>query len=129
MTHWATAYIGEPYVPQANDCWAFCRRVWAERFGLEVPAVALEVNNLRSITRAISRHPERLLWAPVEYPREGDAVLMAHNRYPCHVGLWVDADGGGVLHCVERSGVVFSNPQALERAGWARLQFYRRVPA
>ena len=127
MQHWAAQYIGEPYVPQENDCWAFCRRVWHTHFGLDVPVVAVNGTNLRAITRAFSYHPERDLWQPVESPIEGDAVLMAHSRFPSHVGIWVDADGGGVLHCQDPLGVIFSRRDALARAGWARLQFYRRV--
>ena len=128
MNHWASDYIGLPYVPQQRDCWAFCRTVWSERFGLDVPVVEVNGYTLRSITRAFSHHPERALWNAVEYPREGDAVLLAHTRFPSHVGIWLDADGGGVLHCQDPLGVIFSRRDALERAGWARLQFYRRQP-
>ena len=101
--------------------------MWAEQFALAVPAVEVSGTNLRAITRAFSYHAERALWQPVEQPAEGDAVLLAHNKYPSHVGIWVEVDGGGVLHCQAPMGVVFSRRDALARAGWARLQFYRRV--
>ena len=127
MTHWAEQYIGEPYEPQANDCWAFCRRVWHVHFGFDVPVVTVAGTNLRAITRAFSYHEERDQWQPVDVPAEGDAVLLAHSKYPSHVGIWIDADGGGVLHCQDPMGVVFSSRAALQRAGWARLQFYRRI--
>ena len=126
-THWASDYIGQPYVRGEADCWAFCRRVWAERFGLEVPAVEVNGSNLRAITRAISHHPERLLWNPVEIPAEGDAVLMAHNRFPSHVGIWIEADGGGVLHCADPQGVIFTTRAQLAAAGWQALRYYRRA--
>lgn len=125
--HWASDYIGDPYDAQTHDCWAFCRRVWAEQFNLAVPVVSVSAHSLRAITRAFSRHAERDLWTPVDTPQEGDAVLLAHSRYPSHIGIWVDADGGGVLHCQHPMGVVFSRRDALARAGWARLQFYRRT--
>lgn len=127
MTHWASTYIGAPWVAGEHDCWAFCRRVWAERFGLNVPAVDVDAHNLRAITRAISYHPERLLWVAVDTPAEGDAVLMAHNRFPAHVGIWVDADGGGVLHCEESRGVIFTTRAQLAVGGWTRLAYYRRA--
>lgn len=127
MSHWAEQYIGDAYDPQTHDCWAFCRRVWAEQFALTVPVVTVNGSNLRAITRAFSHHEERALWAAVEVPQEGDAVLLAHSKYPSHVGIWVTADGGGVLHCQDPMGVVFSSRSALARAGWARLQFYRRT--
>ena len=125
-THWAAQYIGEAYERGSNDCWAFCRRVWAEHFGMEVPVVSVDGSSLRAITRAFSHHPERMLWNAVEYPVEGDAVLLSHSRFPSHVGIWIDADGGGVLHCQDPMGVIFSSRAALQRGGWGRLQFYRR---
>ena len=127
MNHWAEQYIGDAYDAQTHDCWAFCRRVWSEQFGMTVPVVTVSAHNLRAITRAFSRHEERALWAAVEVPQEGDAVLLAHSTYASHIGIWVTADGGGVLHCQHPSGVVFSSRAALARAGWARLQFYRRA--
>jgi cell wall-associated NlpC family hydrolase len=127
VNHWATTYIGEPYVWAENDCWAFCRRVWAEQFGLTVPAVAMSGSNLRAITREISHNDERANWSQVDTPAEGDAVLMAHGRYPSHVGIWIDADGGGVLHCIDPQGVVFSTRAGLDRAGWRRVAYYRRA--
>ena len=128
MSHWAEQYIGDAYDPQTHDCWAFCRRVWAEQFALAVPVVTVNGSNLRAITRAFSHHPERNLWQAVDVPQEGDAVLLAHTKYPSHVGIWVEADGGGVLHCQDGPGVVFTTRAALARMGWGRLQYYRRQP-
>lgn len=124
-THWAADYIGQPWVAGANDCWSFCRRVWAERFGLSVPVIEVDAAHLAAVTRAFIGHPERVRWAEVDSPVEGDAVLLAHSRFPTHVGIWVGVDGGGVLHCEQASGVVFSSPGALARCGWGRLAFYR----
>jgi len=128
MMHWATSYIGEGYVPQHNDCWAFCRRVWQERFGIDVPVVSADVHSMVAVSHAFQRHAERVHWFEVESPREGDAALMSHCRFPSHVGIWIDVDGGGVLHCQYGIGVVFSSRAALSRSGWGRVQFYRREP-
>jgi len=126
MNHWASAYIGQPWQPQAHDCWAFCRRVWREQFGLEVPAIDVDASRLAVVARAFRDHAERRHWDEVTEPREGDAVLMAHCRHPSHVGIWIDADGGGVLHCQDGPGVIFTTRAALARMGWGRLQYYRR---
>lgn len=127
MTHWAAHYIGEAYDRQENHCWSFCRRVWHDRFGFDVPAVPDDIGALRAVAQAFRDHDERRLWTAVEVPAEGDAVLMAHSRYPTHVGIWVDADGGGVLHCQEGCGVVFSSRASLAKNGWGRVEFYRRT--
>lgn len=53
--------------------------------------------------------------------------LAAHARHPSHVGVWVDVDGGGVLHCINGAGVVFQPIKALKAGGWGHLEFYRHV--
>lgn len=127
--HWASAYIGEDWVRGVNDCWGFCRRVWLEQFGLAVPIIDVDTENALMVAQAFRDHTERARWYEIIEPREGDAVLMAHYRYASHVGIWIDADGGGVLHCEKGAGVVFSTRQALARAGWRGLRFYRREEA
>lgn len=127
MTHWASEYIGQPWIKGERDCWSFARRVWADRFNIEVPAIDVDPHRLRDVVRAFSGHPELGNWVEVEYAREGDGVLLAHSRYATHVGIWIDADAGGVLHCDEASGVVFSSPQALARSGWTMQRTYRHM--
>lgn len=126
-THWASHYIGLPYAPPARDCWGFVREIWRAHFGLAVPGVWVDASDTRAVLRAFRDHPERQAWVEVPAPAEGDAVLMAHNRHPAHVGVWVAADNGGVLHCERPHGVMFAKPAALARAGWARLRYYRRA--
>lgn len=130
--HWATAYIGTPWQagaqgPEAYDCWGFFRHVQAAHFGRQVPEILIDPDQLRAVVRAFAHHPEHEQWAQVSAPAEGDAVLLAHAAHPSHVGVWVGADGGGVLHCVRGQGVVFSGLAALAAAGWGHVRFYRRA--
>lgn len=127
MTHWASEYIGQPWIKGERDCWAFVRQVWAERFGLAVPVIDVDPARLREVVRAFTGHPEFGNWVEVAYPREGDGVLLAHSRHPTHVGVWVDVDGGGVLHCDQASGVVFASVTALTRCGWTVQRYYRHL--
>lgn len=131
--HWASEYIGIPWKcgaqgPDAFDCWAFVREIQRARFGREVPIIDVDANDTRAVACAIRDHDERRRWIAVPEPAEGDAVLMAHARYPSHIGVWVDVDGGGVLHCVRGAGVVFQSRAALAAAGWGRLEYYRCTP-
>jgi hypothetical protein len=41
------------------------------------------------------------------------------------VGLWVNVDGGGVLHCVKGSGVIYSRQHHLMQLGYSVLGFYK----
>lgn len=133
MSHWAAALIGRPYAagaegPEEFDCWGLFRSVQRDFFGRHVPAMPeVERLDLMACARAIRDSGERANWLPVEIPREGDAVLMARASHPSHVGVWIDTDGGGVLHCVQGAGVLFSSLAALRRDGWGGVRFYRAM--
>lgn len=130
--HWAIEYIGRPWVnggqgPDSFDCWGFFRFIQREKFGIDVPMIDIDADHTRAVLSAFSSHDELKMWHPVTMPGEGDAVLMRHSKYPSHIGLYIDVDGGGVLHCVRGEGIVFSNLTALKLTGWARLEFYRHA--
>lgn len=127
--HWASALIGLPWHataegPRAFHCWAFVRHVQAEHFGRTLPAIP-NPDDLLAQARAFRDHPERGRWARVKTPMEGDCVLLRQARYPVHVGVWINVDGGGVLHCARDSGVVFQRLDALAVNGWKVEGFYR----
>ncbi len=127
MTHWAHAYIGDAWDARTHDCWVFVRRVWAEQFGRTVPAVDFDAASALDCRRALAQRPERDNWIEVATPAEGDAVLMAKGRHPCHVGVWVATDGGRVLHCLQGHGVVCQDVTALRLMGLRVTGYYRRA--
>ena len=127
--HWAFQYIGTPWEsgaqgPNAFDCWSFFRHVQAKHYGLEVPIIAIDANNWRQVIKNFTRHDERFNWKETNQPKDGDAVLMRHSKFPSHVGIWLDVDGGGVLHCVRGEGVVFSSMTSLKFSGWSNIEFF-----
>jgi hypothetical protein len=127
VTHWATQYIGEPWVAHHHDCWGFFRRVQRERFGLELPEIDIDACAPLVCRRTFAAHDERKQWELVETPQEGDGVLMGKNRRPAHVGVWIETPEPAVLHCVEGAGVVVQDRAALKAAGWNVLGLYRRI--
>jgi cell wall-associated NlpC family hydrolase len=123
MKHWAESYLGLPWVAGENDCWAFARRVWRERFGFEVEPVPVDPDDPRAIRRAMGA---AIGWQPVSEAAEGDAVLMGKGQRPCHVGVWVDVGRGAVLHAIERTGVVCTAPDRLPDLGYRIFGVYQR---
>jgi hypothetical protein len=121
--HWAADYIGLPWIAGTRDCWAFFRTIQSDHYGREVPAVDVASYSARDVVRLIAGHPERLRWRLVTEPNDGDAVLMARNEHPAHVGIWV-AELGRVLHCAEGFGVLCQNVSSLRINGWANLRYY-----
>lgn len=132
--HWADAYIGAPFEsgasgPAAYDCWGLLRAVLREHFGRVLPALGHDARSLRSCVLTAAEEVASPRWRAVELPAEGDAVLMARARHPSHVGVWLDADGGRVLHCLEGAGVVCVPPRRLALDGWQVRGLYRWVGA
>jgi cell wall-associated NlpC family hydrolase len=130
--HWASSYIGLPWVnggqgPDEFDCWGFFRFIQLRHFSIEVPAYDIDANDFRRVATKIMGSDERTKWESVSLPKNGCAVLMAHSKYPSHVGIWLDVDGGGVLHCVRGEGVVFSASSSLKNSGWGRVEYYKYV--
>lgn len=131
MMHWAAQYIGLPWVSGGNgpdefDCWGFVRFIKAKHFNTQVPVIDVDATNVRTVLKCFKEHPELSRYDIHESnPQAGDVVLLRHSRHPVHCGIWIDVDGGGVLHCAQGGGVVFQKPTALKLAGWSGLQFYR----
>ena len=63
-------------------------------------------------------------WEIADSPAHGDGVLLRDGNDP-HVGIYLDLDGGGVLHALEGKGVVFTALRDLNFLGFARPTFYR----
>jgi hypothetical protein len=94
---------------------------------LRVETIHIEPDNLRLLIRTIRQHPVRREWQPTVYQREGDLALLRQSRHPVHVGVWLDVDGGGVLHCLRGCGVVFQTLASLRLSGWQIESFYTYI--
>jgi hypothetical protein len=125
MAHWIENYLGDEWRADVHDCWGFFRRVQGEQFGRPLAAVTPGSYSPRDLIRIVDGHDVRTEWSVIDVPREGDGVLMGKAKRPTHVGVWVEADGGGVLHCQEGDGVIYTSHRALARLGWNVLGVYR----
>ena len=130
MSHFARQYMGRPWVnggqgPDGFDCWGLVRYVLARHFNILAPTVDIDADNLKACALALDSGKRDNKWLETADPVEGDVALMAHARYPSHVGIWLDVDGGGILHCLRGAGVVYSTPVKLRLSGWGRIEYYR----
>ncbi len=128
--HWARQYMGKPWInggqgPEAFDCWGLVRHVLAEHFNIQVPTVDIDPDCLRGCIRALQNGKRDGTWRRVKTPGDGDVVLMAHAKYPSHIGIWLHVDAGGILHCLRGCGVVYSTPIKLRLSGWGGIEYYR----
>lgn len=130
MTHFACKYIGRPWVagaqgPDQFDCWGLVRWVLGHEYGVKVPAVNVNPDNLKHVLRAFQNDLAFQAFFEVFEHKDGDVVLLRQSKYPVHAGLWLDVDGGGVLHCCRDSGVVFQNLPSMRLCGWQIDSYYR----
>lgn len=130
MPHFANKYIGLPWVagaegPDSFDCWGFVRFVLLHEYGHNVPPVNVNPDNLRDVLHAFRADLAFQVFDEVKIPQDVDVVLMRQAKNPVHAGLWLGVDGGGVLHCVRGSGVVFQNLHSLNASGLFPDSYYR----
>jgi hypothetical protein len=108
-------------------CETFCKYIYKHAFNRDVFLIAAPVtgNGFKTseLVRFIKNHPERILWPISATPIHGGLVEMSYETHPHHVGVWLDIDGGGVLHCYT-GGVAFATLLELKTSGWRRFVFH-----
>ena len=124
--------IGLPYVDRANgpsefDCWGLFRYVQKNLFSRDLETIISDTMNIREIAYLFKNHEERKKWRVCEKPTHGGAVEMSHSRHPHHIGIWLDIDGGAILHCQPSAGVSFDPVLALKAGGWRRFIYHEWV--
>lgn len=123
-------YIGIPWQagaqgPDAFDCMSFFRFIQKKHFGIEVPLViAPDYDDAHALADLMSTHPERQKWLRIGKPEHGCAVVI---HRPMHIGVWLDVDGGGVLHCARGADVIFTSDSAWHMSGFGRKEFFRHA--
>ena len=126
--------IGEAWAWQSRNCWDFACHVQRELFGRDLPRVAVPADpSKRWILQSIEQHAERAAWREVpDGPggliavADGALVLMAHLRFPAHIGVWLKPEAR-VIHCGEQHGVCCESVLALRQIGWKKLIFYEPI--
>lgn len=132
--HWAVRYLGAPWEsgesgPHAYDCYGLVRAVYADQYGIDLPIIHADSLRPLSARRAMRDYPGYSDWRPVQSPVEGDVIQMGHAKHPHHVGVYLDVDGGRVLHSVTGAGVLAQSLAALKTHGWNIITIYRRRDA
>lgn len=124
----ASKYIGLPWKidgngPEAWNCWNLARYILLKYFDKEIPFVDLESDDVPALYR---EKMDQGSWVVREKPEHGFGVLLKGGMHP-HVGVFLDIDGGGVLHSLEGAGVVFTPLSALRMLGFGNVKFYEVV--
>ena len=125
--HWSLGLVGLPWSVDFH-CWTLVQQVYAQRFGIALPDMQYDALSLLAAIRAFGdKQAEYAHWVKTDIPVEGSVVVMAIGSRPRHVGVWVDVDGGMVLHNLESSGVILSSVEAIARVGFRVTGFFNRA--
>lgn len=134
MTDWVNQYIGIPWIfggrtKEGFDCWGLFKYVQDKHFGIEVIEVDLESYKRKEIIKEFSDNEEFSNWKHVKRPSHGGAVLMSFNKWPNHIGIWIEDSVGNayVLHCVEKMGVICTPCNSLGMTGYKVRGYYEHT--
>lgn len=129
--HWANDYVGRPWVagargPESFDCWGLLCDVYAKHYGIILEHYAhVDPKDTRTVARLLASATDGApLWTPLEKPADGCAVAMSTGRAFHHVGVWLDLDGGIILHAMDRLNVLAQSLHAVRSLGITRIAYY-----
>jgi len=121
MTHipWREGADG----PDTYDCMSFVKLIQERHFGIIMDRISVpDYDDGQGLFALLNSCGERQNWEAVKEPRHGDIVIA---RRPFHIGVWLDVDGGGTLHCLRGAGVVFTRDSAWRMSGIGRKTYLR----
>lgn len=123
------SYLGNPWLegatgPHEFDCWGLLRYIMRHHYGKIVEQIPL--GNPAAILDVVQGKLTYGEWVQLDEPKDGCGALLRGGSEP-HVGVWLQNDGGGVLHSIKGSGVVYSNKRDLKVLMFPRVKYYDKV--
>ena len=123
------SYVGIPYIDGSFgpkevgfNCWGLLHYVQENHYGVRMPKAP--IGDADACVAMHTDHLVRHVWEVIQFPVDGCGALLRGGRNP-HVGVYLSADGGGILHALEGAGVVFTPLSELPALGFGRTKFYR----
>jgi hypothetical protein len=120
VSRYITDLMVLPWDPVQMNCWVFTRKVVLELFGVDLPTSDVAPHKRHTKSLAFATHPERSNWTQTVAGMTEWAVALMHRRgqhpdFIEHAGVYLNLDGGGVLHMDDLHGVVFDSLFELPR--------------
>lgn len=130
MSHWIHKYIGLKHVPGARgprevDCWGLLCLIYAEIYGISLPLFpGATLQPIGHQTAEIQKGLDED-WVESLKPFDGAAVGMSQSKAIHHVGIYVTADSGKIIHCQNGSNVIADSPRSLKLKGFSTIRYFR----
>lgn len=117
------------YGPDKFDCYGLVWHVNKEHFGIELPRfddADYTLNRLNALIEGQALSDDWHKLSSGEAPTPGDAVVMRRAGESYHVGVLIlTEEGPRILHTTPGHGVLCNDANALTRAGFKHLDYYR----
>lgn len=119
-----SSLVGRAWERNGLHCWALTAQVQRDLFRRDLPAGLAEApaSKLRLAREFCDGLETTTGWQETPVPVHGAVVLMHRvGGSPAalmHCGVYLDFDGGGVLHSDDPHGVVYDDIPSLTARGW-----------
>ena len=130
MMHWSLQYIGKPYEvcargPERFDCFGLLWHIYSNVYAIDLGEfLGITASPLAKQCAALEGSVSSDDWVEVETPFDGCAVAMGQRKVLHHVGIYLAADGGKILHA-DKPMVVAATLKRLKMHGFKTIRFYR----
>lgn len=120
----AARFAPKTYGPAEFDCWGLVWHVGKFQAGIDWPRFDDVAYQMARIDAEIKGQAASKDWHQVEARQEFDVVLMRRAGEAYHVGIWLDVDGGRVLHATPE-GILCNQVRELHNMGFQHLTWWR----
>lgn len=125
--HYIQTLVGTPWERSGLHCWKLVVMIQGDVFGRRLPDGPTVAPKLAERREIVSVDPTPFGWAEVPVPIHGAIVRMYRiGGNPAdveHTGVYLDLDGGRVIHTNHPHGVVVDTLHELAARGWAPRWF------
>lgn len=129
---WIFNYLNKPWIsggygPDSYDCWGLVWAVYTQQYDIPLPRFPeVDAKDHLRVSRELLKGKDHTSWETTSAPLSGDVVLMGQGKYPTHVGIYLENDGGVILHATDRGSVVITGVKNLQSQFYLKTMGYYR---
>lgn len=121
-------HLGKPYKlgtqgPDYFDCWGWVRFINKELWNREIPWIDMSKGSISDFIKSGYEYRSQMDWVVIPNPIHSCLVEMSHARHAHHVGVFINVDGGQVVHSIQGGGVVCDPLLTIPISGWHSIKF------
>ena len=113
--------------PDDFNCYGLVRDVYRTQWDIDLPEFMVEADDIRATVGTIADELKKARWEELDGPEHGALTLFSYRVVPTHVGIWLDYDGGVVLHSSKQLNITCTPLHILQQYGFIRPRFFTYV--